>query len=159
MRLHRISLAAAVVLTGLVGFSIHVNGDPQAPASTKPRATEGKDGKDGKEALAEANKWMQVKLHSSQEIFAAMTRGDAKSIETNARRMLVINVLEQWIADKPYMNQSEYEAQLNAFEYATKELVRTGHNNDMDGALDAYVLLSKSCVKCHQVLRDGQSKK
>lgn len=152
MRLRRI-LPLAVALTGVIGVSFRVLGDPQTSGTAKPRTSDAGD------AHSDANKWMQVKLHASQEIFAAMTRGDTKEVETNARRMLVISVLEQWIADKPYMNRSEYEAQLNAFQYATKELVRTGHNNDVGGALDAYVMLSKSCVKCHQVLRDGQSKK
>ena len=103
----------------------------------------------------EHNKWMESKLRFSQEIFAALTRGDAKQIETNARRMLMVNIVEQWKVDKPYMDSSEYEAQLNAFEYATKELARTGKNNNISGACDAYVLLAKSCVKCHQLLRDA----
>ncbi len=102
---------------------------------------------------------MQSKLTLSQEIFAAMTRGESKAIETAARRMLVINIMEQWKANKPYMDSTEYDAQLNAFEYAVKELARNGRDNNINGALDAYVLLSKSCVKCHQAIRDTDSKK
>lgn len=107
----------------------------------------------------EANKWMEVKLKSSQEILAALARGDAKSIETAARRMLLLNVLEQWKTTKPYVDNSAYDAQLNAFEFATKELARTGKAGDINGALDSYVLLTKSCVKCHQVIRDGEARK
>ena len=73
--------------------------------------------------------------------------------------MLVLNLLEQWIADKPFMNRSNYQAQLNAFEYATKELVRTGSSNDIDGALEAYGRLAHSCVKCHQLIRDVPARK
>jgi len=124
-------------------------------------ATPEQDNRSKEEAAAKAdpNKWMEIKLKSSQEILAALARGDAKSIETYARRMLLLNVLEQWKTTKPYVDNSAYDAQLNAFEFATKELARTGKAGDINGALDSYVLLTKSCVKCHQVIRDGEAKK
>lgn len=95
-----------------------------------------------------------MKSHSSQEILAGLSRGDGKAIETNARRMLVLNFLEQWKTNQAVKNHSDYDAQLNAFEYATKELVRAGQSNDIDGALEAYLLQSKSCVRCHQLISD-----
>jgi hypothetical protein len=147
MRIQKTLFIAAFVATGFAAVATTFPADP-APA---PKQADKKE--------EEVNKWMQMKLHSTQEIFAAMSRGDAKAIETPARRMLVLNVLEQWKSNKPYMDHSEYEAQLNAFEYAVKELARNGRDNNIDGALEAYLSLTKSCVKCHQVVRDPGAKK
>ena len=137
-----------VIGTGLALTGLMMTENPQSAAQQAAQEPD-------EQSRKESNKWMESKLRFSQEIFAALTRGDAKTIETNARRMLMVNIVEQWKVKKPYMDSSEYEAQLNAFEYATKELARTSRNNNIGGASDAYVLLAKSCVKCHQVLRDA----
>jgi hypothetical protein len=142
--------AAAVVGASILGLGVDGRSDEPAPTSgaAKAASTEKPASKE------ESDKWMHIKLKASQEIFAGLTHGDAKKIEDNSRRMLVLNLLEQWRRDNDFTRQSEYDAQLNAFEYATKELIRTSHDKDIGGALDAYVLLSKSCVKCHQLIRD-----
>ena len=44
----------------------------------------------------EHDRWMAVKLSSSQHVFEALTRGDFQQLETSARRMQVLNLLEQW---------------------------------------------------------------
>jgi len=144
-----IAVLAFIGSTGIVLIAADPPPSPKKPATNPDEDQQSKD----------ANKWMQIKLHSSQEIFAALSRGDAKAIETPARRMLLLNVLEQWKSNKPYLDHSQYEAQLNAFEYAVKELARTGRDNNINDALDAYVAMTKSCVRCHQVVRDPVSKK
>jgi hypothetical protein len=145
-------LLAAFTCAGLASLAVTVAADPKTETRKPAQGTNEEQAKD-------ANKWMQMKLHSSQEIFAALSRGDAKAIEAPARRMLVLNVLEQWKSNKPYMDHSDYEAQLNAFEFAVKELARTGRDNNLNDALDAYLALTKSCVRCHQVVRDPAPKK
>ncbi len=139
----------SIGLVAVAGMGVALVASAQAPPVAGKAAADAA----GK-SPDEVNKWMQSKLTSSQAIFAALTTGDAKAIETNARRMLLLNVMEQWKSNRPYMDHTDYEAQLNAFEYAVKELARTGREKDIDGALDAYVMLSKSCVKCHQTVRD-----
>jgi len=98
--------------------------------------------------------WMQIKLRSSQEILAALTSGDAEKVHTNARRLLVMNFLEQWVRKDDFTKKSEYEGELNRFEFATKELIRFGKAGDIDGSLDAYQTLCRSCVECHKLIRD-----
>ena len=155
--LRRTSIAAAAVSTAMVLVSLSVQGQQteKSAALQEPRRESEPEAPKTKE---EVDKWMLIKLKASQEIFAGLTNGEAKKIENNARRMLVINVLEQWRRDNDFAKTSEYEAQLNAFEYATKELIRTSHHEDIDGALDAYIRLSQSCVKCHQLIRDVPTK-
>lgn len=103
---------------------------------------------------AEANKWMQIKLYSSQQILAGLTNGDFKQIEEQSRRLLMFNVLENWRRENTLARDSEYKGQLNAFEFAAKELVRESEAKNIDGALNSYLLLTRSCVECHKLIRD-----
>jgi len=106
------------------------------------------------------DQWMQIKLSASEEVFKGLTGGDFKKIEMNARRLLVMNIMEQWSQErKEFKHRSEYEGQLNAFEFATKELIRTSKDHDIDGALKAYMGLTQSCVECHKLLRDAPTSK
>jgi hypothetical protein len=98
---------------------------------------------------------MQAKLHATQEIFAGLTKGNLDTVATNARRMQSVHILEQWLSDTGFEDRSDYQGQLNAFEYANKELIRFAEADDVDGALGAYIKLSESCVHCHQLIRDA----
>jgi hypothetical protein len=98
--------------------------------------------------------WMQMKLRSSQEILAGLTSGDFQTIEDQSRRLIVFNVLEKYTSDKRIRNESAYQGQLNAFEFATKELQRNAKAKDIDGTLKSYQSLTASCVECHKLLRD-----
>ncbi len=133
-----------VLLLGLV-MAFPLYGDP-APSSGKQVTTP--------QNKAEANKWMQIKLKSSQEILAGLTQGDFKKVEDQGRRLLVFNILENWRLENKLVNDSDYQGQLNAFEFATKELVRYANSKDIDGALNSYQLLTRSCVECHKLIRD-----
>ena len=73
--------------------------------------------------------WMAVKLASSQQIVAHLT-------------------------DAEFKNQSGDNGQLHAFEFAAKELVRNAEDEDMNGALKSFQLMTESCVRCHQLVRD-----
>lgn len=140
-----ISLRAACLSLFLgMMITLPLYGDPKSepdPGQQKPKETE-------------ADKWMQIKLHSSQEILAGLTNADFKKIESQSRRLLVLNFLENWRRENSFVKESEYQKQLNSFEFATKELIRTAGAKEINGALDAYVLLTRSCVECHKLIRD-----
>ena len=118
--------------------------------NTPPR----KETPEAKKPEETAVNWMQIKLRSSQEILAALTRGEMAKVEVNARRLLVTNILEQWARKEEFTKKSEYEGELNRFEFATKELIRFGRAGDIDGSLNAYQSLCRSCVECHKLIRD-----
>ncbi|MGE4002765.1 MAG: hypothetical protein AB7I48_21415, partial [Planctomycetaceae bacterium] len=80
---------------------------------------------------------MAVKLSSAQQIFEHLTRGDFEQLETSARRMQVLNFLEQWQREREFKQASDYQGQLNAFEFSTKELMRHAKDKNVDGALKA----------------------
>ena len=129
-----------VTVLGIGVCSLAVSDD--AGKETKPASQEDRD------------RWMQLKLTSSQQIFADLTHGDFEGVEKTARRMQVLNLLEQWMRKNEFEQKSEYKGQLNRFEFATKELVRYAEDENIEGALEAYVDLSRSCVRCHQLIRD-----
>ncbi|WP_437229884.1 hypothetical protein SH661x_001672 [Planctomicrobium sp. SH661] len=128
-------------------MALPLYGDPKPTAPAKAEQPD--------QNQTESNKWMQLKLHSSQEILAGLTNGDFKKIEDQSRRLLVFNILENWRRENPLARDSEYQGQLNSFEFAVKELVRHSEAKEIDGALDAYVRLTRSCVECHKVIRDA----
>ncbi|MFK7820295.1 MAG: hypothetical protein AB8G99_16350, partial [Planctomycetaceae bacterium] len=100
--------------------------------------------------------WMKAKRDNSHKIFAGLIAGDFKKVEDASLKMIGNNFLEGWLADrKQYEKHFSYHGQLNAFEYSTKELWRFAKQKDMDGALQAYGVMSRSCVRCHQLIRDG----
>lgn len=107
---------------------------------------------------SERDRWMAAKLVSSQQILEHLTRGDFDKLQTSARRMHVLNFLEQWAREEDFERKSDYQGQLNAFEFATKELIRHAGDQNTDGCLSSYQALTESCVRCHQLIRDVQSR-
>lgn len=143
LRKHKLLMAA---LLGLTPVSLLLS-DDDAKYATPPTTVP--------QDQREVDRWMEIKLHSSQEVFAGLTNGDFQKVQRNARRMQVFNLLEQWSTRRgEYRRRSDYEGQLNAFEYATKELVRQSGERNIEGTLKAYVDLSQSCVRCHELIRD-----
>lgn len=135
-----------VCLAGLCAAGYLAAWGLQRPSLAQDRADD--PPKDDRDA------WMQVKLTSAQQILAHLTSGDFAKLQTSARRMQVMNFLEQWSRDADFTNKSEYQGQLNAFEFATKELMRHADDKDIDGALKSYVAMTESCVHCHKLIRD-----
>lgn len=111
-----------------------------------------------KEPKTEEDLWMHAKLQASQEIFAGLTHGDLDTVKHRARRMLANNVLENWLRKNEFTRKSAYQGQMNAFEFANKELIRNAEDGDIDGTLEAYVRLSRSCVECHKLIREPAKK-
>lgn len=103
--------------------------------------------------------WMQSKLAGSQKVLADLTSGDLQGVALGARRMQFMNMLEEWLTASELKDTSAYREQLNTFEFATKELVRHAEDADLDGALDSYVKMTRTCVQCHKVIRDVPERK
>lgn len=135
-------LAACLIVTLTFAFSGYGN-----PTTADDQAVE----------QTEHDRWMASKLNSAQEIFEDLMRGNFEELEGNARRMQVINLLEQWARDEDFERMSDYVGQLNAFEFSIKELVRHAGDQNTAGALQAYQDMTASCVQCHELIRDSGS--
>jgi hypothetical protein len=102
------------------------------------------------------NRWMQAKRNHAQQIFSALTDGDFEQMELSGRRMLVAGVIEKWFAENPLKDDVEYREQLKAFDKATRDFVREAQDKDLEEAFEAYTRMSRSCIKCHQLMRSTE---
>lgn len=145
----RFSLIVALVAVTAIAVSVFAaDKDKKKPKeNTKEPAIELKTADEG-------DRWMQAKLHSAQQIFAGLTQGDLDVVKKRAQYMAVVNVLEDWLKKSDFKKKSAYQGQLNAFEFANKELIRNADDENIDGALEAWIKLSRSCVECHKLIRD-----
>ena len=105
------------------------------------------------------DRWMQIKLSATQSALANLTKGDFVRLERDAGRLLITNILEKWLKDNEQTQQSAYQGQLNAFEFAVKELQRHARDQNTEGALNAFLRLNESCVRCHMLIRDQPTSK
>ena len=120
----------------------------------KKKSKEGDDAPVASKKETEADRWMHAKLNYAQQIFAGLTEGDLEVVKKRAQLMAVVNVLEDWVKKSDFKKKSDYQGQLNAFEFANKELIRQADDENIDGALEAWLKLSRSCVECHKLIRD-----
>lgn len=100
-------------------------------------------------------RWMGLKLASSQSIFAELTRGNLEGVARQARAGQVVDALEYWLRGHTFRQQSEYQKQLNRYQFATRELARHADDDNIDGALESWLDVNRSCVECHKLLRDN----
>lgn len=148
-------IGSSIVVTLLASTPLFV---ARTQESSKPSAgqkpVESPAGKQKQDHQSDV--WMKAKQSHAHEIFDGLIDSDFKKIETASAKMLGNNFLERWLADrKEYKQSFAYHGQLNAFEFSTKELLRFAKQEDIDGALKAYGMLSRSCVRCHRLIRDG----
>ena len=142
---HRIALCV-VCLCGFVAVTVSQVGGLSSADDQPQQAPQ-----------SEHDRWMAIKLTSSQQILEHLTRGEFDQLQASARRMQVLNFLEQWMRDEEFAQKSDYQGQLNAFEFATKELIRHAGDKNVEGSLKSYTALTESCVRCHQLIRDVQN--
>ena len=143
----RFALLLTLVLT-ITAVAVVAADKEKKKSTDKPKEPE------ATQKEAESDRWMHVKLDAAQHIFADLTHGDLEGVKKQAQKMLVVNILENWLKSNEFTKKSAYQGQLNAFEFANKELIRQAEDDNLDGALDAWVKLSRSCVECHKLIRD-----
>jgi hypothetical protein len=137
--------AALLCVTSMIAFAGQAQ---KSPPDDEPQVGE----------QSERDRWMIVKLTSTQQILEHLTSGDFEKMEASARRMQVINLLEKWQRDEDFADKSDYQGRLNTFEFSLKELIRHAGDKNTDGALKAYLGMTESCVRCHQLIRDRDTK-
>jgi cytochrome c556 len=106
------------------------------------------------EAERQPSYWMKKKLEYSEKILAGLADGDYEAIAKTARAMNSLTQMEKWTRG----SQPEYRAQLQIFQSANQQLIRTAERENLDGAALAYVQLTLSCVNCHKIVRDHAPK-
>jgi len=153
-----LTIAFAIGLTALASDPAKKSKERSKPpakdvdkASTKVADAEKKSDKTGR-----GDRWMQMKLASSQLIFTELTRGNLEGVARQARAGQVVDALEYWLRGREFRQQSEYHKQLNRYQFATRELARHADDGNIDGALESWLDVNRSCVECHKLLRDNE---
>ncbi len=96
--------------------------------------------------------WMEKKMEYSKRILAGLANQDFDEIGKTARSLSALNQMEKWVRS----GVPEYRAQLQIFQNANQQLIKTADNQNLDGAALAYVQLTMSCVNCHKVIRNSR---
>jgi cytochrome c556 len=95
--------------------------------------------------------WMTAKLKESQEIFAALTKGDFQTIAESASVLKTLNKIEGFVRKR----NPKYRYQLRAFEFAIEEIENQAEKENIEGVVLGFNQLTISCVHCHNQLRDA----
>jgi len=98
---------------------------------------------------------MNVKLQTSQKIFAALTEADYETILESTNTLKMLSTLEGFVRRR----DPRYHTQLRTFEFAVEEIQRQAKKENIEGVVLGFNQLTLSCVNCHKQLRDASASK
>ena len=93
---------------------------------------------------------MREKLGHSQRILEAILTSNFTLLERESAALRKATESPAWGA----LKGPEYLRQSEAFLKALRELSAAASDRDLDGAVDRYVALTKSCFACHRYMKD-----
>jgi hypothetical protein len=97
-----------------------------------------------------ASVWMEQKLLYSKVILEGLTEENYEKIQLGAKAMSYLGHLEKWAhSDRP-----DYQRELKNFELANQLLIKQAQKKNLEATTFAYTLLTVSCVRCHDVVRN-----
>jgi hypothetical protein len=97
------------------------------------------------------NQLMIDKLQNAQKLLEGIALGKFDKIEKHAGELVRISKTAEWLnAHKA----PRYELFSNEFQRSAEEIAKKAKDKNMDGVTLAYFDLTKSCVRCHQHIRD-----
>ena len=91
---------------------------------------------------------MREKLQQSQGLLAALVTSDWVVLEQRSRDLERLTNDPAWAV----LKTPEYARYGSAFAEAIRDLIEAARQRDQEGAPLAYVSLTLSCVRCHQVV-------
>ena len=101
-------------------------------------------------AQVRLNQLMIDKLQNSQKLLEGIALGKFDKIEKHANELVRISKTAEWLAQK----KPRYEQFSNQFQEAAEEIAKKARAKNMDGVTLAYFDLTKSCVRCHEHMRE-----
>lgn len=102
--------------------------------------------------VKERNALMQLKLANSQLVLSGVATADFKQIEEGGENLVRLSKKAEFQMAKV----ADYERLSEEFRRSAEALVQASRNKNIDGAALAYVDLTRSCVKCHQRIRENK---
>ena len=91
------------------------------------------------------------KLTNSQKLLEGIALAKYDKVEKHADELIRISKTAEWLAaDK----SPRYQQFSNEFQLAAETIVKKAKEKNMDGVTLAYFDLTRSCVRCHQYVRE-----
>jgi len=86
----------------------------------------------------------------TDKMLEGIALGKYDKIEKAANELVRISKTAEWLANR----QPRYAIFANEFQEAAETIAKKAKDKNMDGVMLAYFTLTKSCVRCHQHLRE-----
>jgi hypothetical protein len=91
------------------------------------------------------------KLTNSQKLLEGIALAKYDKIEKHADELIRISKTAEWLAA---YKSPRYLAFSNEFQQAAETIAKKAKEKNMDGVTLAYFDLTRSCVRCHQYVRE-----
>jgi hypothetical protein len=101
------------------------------------------------------NAFMRKKLDSSSMILEGLTVEDSELIVRGAKELLQLSKVEKW----QVLVDSEYREFSDGFRVTVKRLEEAAQKGNYDNAAIQWFDTMKSCVECHQHVRNVRARK
>jgi hypothetical protein len=93
---------------------------------------------------------MMEKLQNAQKLLEGIALSKFDRIEKHASELVHISKQAEWLAYKT----PRYELFSNEFQKAAETIAKKAKEKNMDGVTLAYSDLTRSCVRCHEYVRE-----
>ena len=97
--------------------------------------------------------FMRKKLESSSTILEGLTVEDSEMIERGAKELLKLSKVEKW----QVFVDSEYREYSDGFRTTVKKLEEAAKKGNFDNAALQWFDTMKSCIECHQHVRNERA--
>ena len=94
---------------------------------------------------------MIAKLQHAQKLLEGIATAKFDKIEKHAEELARISKTAEWLAAH---KTPRYEMFSNEFQRAAEDISRKAKDKNIDGVTLAYFDLTRSCVRCHQHVRE-----
>jgi len=95
---------------------------------------------------SQLSKVMREKLSHSQAILGAVVTSDWATLDRESRALAMAVRDPAW---SNALTEPEYLRQSDAFSRALQDLIEASSRKDLEGAGNAQIMLTASCVRCH----------
>ena len=96
---------------------------------------------------------MQEKLKEAQSLLAALAVKDFAEIRNSARDLTEISLEAQWSES----TSLRYNIFSEDFRYTLDEIAAAADDGNLEGATLYYMQLVRTCIQCHEVVRESES--
>ena len=98
-------------------------------------------------------KFMRAKLEHSQKVLEGLATEDFKGMAKHSQEMSLLSQAAQW----QVLQTRDYLRHSREFRRNADALTKAGQEENLDGAVLAYVQLTMNCVNCHKYVRNTRA--